>query len=675
MLRLRPTTIGMTPGELKDFENRCRYRRYLRNNIGTSSPVTKPTRPDSQAPRDVSSQGRTSLVKASETNLETRDAANTPNRQSKRDDGTQSTEPWSGSSRHASTVLTESQDDSESTVTSDTTLPPLHSVRRGVLFRHHTISEPLSRAAAVAVVVNQTPQRVEGAGHARAPAHGVSERPMPLDLPRPFSTVPRAGSIDQRIPNEQPQSTAGLNMDIDPPWSDDGDGRRPNASSRAARIMSMVRSINVRGVRTRGSMRRSSVPDSPQPSSWMDGESLDTASESAMTPRRLPVYNDALPTIAQPQTPRHLAESRHQSRFDGAYTAPVGEHRRGNAMEFSLPAGRMVRYQRSGSPSGLRLRGFRGLYGGMENADEDSARSTFSMSSFGRQFSSSSPVLTMSPQLAHQSLGMATFTHQAPPRQFRPMPSQFASAQPTRMLNAGRKRSRDEASVNLDTPSTSAKESETSWNFGEGMVLIKSDSRYVTDASSQSGTWVEDKKAADEKTSREEQRLSNRCCKSQRTITNSDVESSPIVSTSSSPLKMDPKATTLEGPQAPVIDEFTMHLGIGWRRISDDEHIQAAARGWARFIENHYSISNVRILLESKGLESYLIESSQGFFLFAENLRQGQLVSQTVEGALRNLQCIPPHFEGSSTLVAAESPRPVDAQVGVLLPDMEMKLD
>lgn len=34
------------------------------------------------------------------------------------------------------------------------------------------------------------------------------------------------------------------------------------------------------------------------------------------------VYNDALPALQQPQTPRNLPEARHQSRISGSQTAP-----------------------------------------------------------------------------------------------------------------------------------------------------------------------------------------------------------------------------------------------------------------------------------------------------------------------------------------------------------------
>ncbi|EGU83577.1 hypothetical protein FOQG_05144 [Fusarium oxysporum f. sp. raphani 54005] len=282
------------------------------------------------------------------------------------------------------------------------------------------------------------------------------------------------------------------------------------------------------------------------------------------------------------------------------------------------------------------------------------------MSYFSSQFSSS-PVLTMSPQHAHQSMGMASFGHHTPPR-FAPMPSQFA-AQPVRPSAAGRKRSRDEASENLepDMKSLPVEEPEEEWIYGPGMTLIKKSTRYVTDASSQSGTWVEEKKAAEEAAMKEARSLI-RNPKLQRV--SPTLSSAPAASTS--PLQSEVKPAT----EGPIVDNFTLHLGIGWRRISEEEHIQAAARGWARYIENHFPVSNARILLESNGLQSYLVETNEGFFLFAENLRQGQLVSQTAEGALRNLRCSPPIFDGMEVLSAAESPRPTNA-----VPDMDMRMD
>jgi hypothetical protein len=244
---------------------------------------------------------------------------------------------------------------------------------------------------------------------------------------------------------------------------------------------------------------------------------------------------------------------------------------------------------------------------------------------------------------------------------------------------AGRKRTRDEAGVNLDVEEAKletiepVKELEDEWIYGEGMTLIKSSSSYVASAGSQSGTWVEEKAAANETRKNDEARAINqqarpslRSSKSQRldmnvvTLLGTDTQANRT-----SPVREIHPTVFTSGLSAdvssqPIVDRFTLHLGVGWSRLSEDEHIQAAARGWARYVENHFPVTKARIVLESKGLESYLVEASEGFFLFAENLRRGQFVSRDVNQTLANLRSTPPVFEGQEVMMAAESPRPND---------------
>ena len=213
------------------------------------------------------------------------------------------------------------------------------------------------------------------------------------------------------------------------------------------------------------------------------------------------------------------------------------------------------------------------------------------------------------------------------------------------------------------------------------MVLIKPNSSgYIADATSQSGTWVEEK-AVEEEASRAEAQLQQlerpalRSHKSQRLEQacavgpGQEVQANPPAPGSwASPSMTAIPTLSSDARIPPVVDDFTLHLGIGWRRISDDQHNQAAARGWARYIENHYPLSCVAIRLESKGLQSYLVEASEGYFLFAEDLKQGQLVSTTVDGALANLKCSPPIFDGRATMTATETPTAVESRSEVALP-------
>ncbi|KAI1780242.1 hypothetical protein F4818DRAFT_167 [Hypoxylon cercidicola] len=303
------------------------------------------------------------------------------------------------------------------------------------------------------------------------------------------------------------------------------------------------------------------------------------------------------------------------------------------------------------------------------------------MGSFER---TSSPVLTMSPSAIHQgAFGLSSFSHQLSPfSRPRTLGTSSPRSQPHTIApsTAGRKRSRDEAGVNLDVEEAKletiepVKEPEDEWVYGEGMTLIKSPSSYVADAGSQSGTWMEEKATTDEMRKNEEARAINqqdrpslRSNKSQRLDMSAIAVpgSQPQINRSSPVRDTDPAAGTpglsADMSSQPTVDNFTLHLGIGWSRISGDEHIQAAARGWAKYIENHFPVTNVRIQLESKGLQSYLVEAAEGFFLFAEDLRRGQLVSKDLNQAFANLRMSPPVFEGAEVMSAAESPKPVAA--------------
>lgn len=112
------------------------------------------------------------------------------------------------------------------------------------------------------------------------------------------------------------------------------------------------------------------VPQAPQISS---PKSLRHPAVAPSTPRHgLRVYDDSMPASLQPQTPQHLPESRHQSRFHPAYTAPVS---RMVGNPDTLRSARSVQTSRhdarSDSPRGILTPGFEGLYGGQENADDD----------------------------------------------------------------------------------------------------------------------------------------------------------------------------------------------------------------------------------------------------------------------------------------------------------------
>jgi hypothetical protein len=283
------------------------------------------------------------------------------------------------------------------------------------------------------------------------------------------------------------------------------------------------------------------------------------------------------------------------------------------------------------------------------------------MSPFGQQFfASASPVLTLAPQAAHHhqvTAGIRPFSHQVASN-LAPSTShlQLSGWAPAQSLTRGRKRSRDEAAVNLDSSAQSdAPSKPPAGLFSNGAVLPQASSSISPTAfGTTSTTQLPLGQTASDKQQEQHDRPLLRSHKSQRLDQAAIVQqqsNSAISSTGSAALP----TSAPEAPSQPVVDDFTLHLGIGWRRISEDVDIQAAARGWARFIENHYPISCTKICLESKGLQSYLVEAAEGYFLFSENLREGRLVSPTVEGALRNLKGQTPVFEGVKMIAGQSS--------------------
>lgn len=88
------------------------------------------------------------------------------------------------------------------------------------------------------------------------------------------------------------------------------------------------------------------------------------------TPQKpLQVFDDRISGSLQPQTPLHMKESRHQSRYHPSYTAPPA---RRIATPWTIPNRSVLgRGGRSDSPPGLSTPGFEGLYGGLENTEEE----------------------------------------------------------------------------------------------------------------------------------------------------------------------------------------------------------------------------------------------------------------------------------------------------------------
>ncbi|KAK0109821.1 hypothetical protein ONS95_002492 [Cadophora gregata] len=254
-----------------------------------------------------------------------------------------------------------------------------------------------------------------------------------------------------------------------------------------------------------------------------------------------------------------------------------------------------------------------------------------------------------------------------------PANSSWSSLTPTQSTPrsaAGRKRSRDEASSNLEedyfqvpVPVIPEPENEDEWEYGEGMVLIKKGTGYVTDSTSQTGTWQEEKAAEEQaklaaQIAAAAERPVIRATKSQRL----NLSATPAIPEEVSQEAASPGGSP-ERHTEPTVDMFTLHLGIGWSSMDNaGPDIQAAARGWAKFIENHFPVTNAKIQLQSKGLSSYLVEANEGYFLFGEDLKQGRLVSTSLERLWVNLRGPAPVFDGDLVMEAGQTPK-IDAQL------------
>lgn len=77
-----------------------------------------------------------------------------------------------------------------------------------------------------------------------------------------------------------------------------------------------------------------------------------------------------------------------------------------------------------------------------------------------------------------------------------------------------------------------------------------------------------------------------------------------------------------------IDDPMTMVLGLGWRSIGNEPERQAAARGWAKFIERRYNIDSVEIL--ARRTDDYLlVAASDGIYIFTDVISSGAFVARS----------------------------------------------
>ncbi|KAL9027329.1 MAG: hypothetical protein Q9196_004132 [Gyalolechia fulgens] len=104
-------------------------------------------------------------------------------------------------------------------------------------------------------------------------------------------------------------------------------------------------------------------------------------------------------------------------------------------------------------------------------------------------------------------------------------------------------------------------------------------------------------------------------------------------------------------------DPMALDLGIGWKSIGEDPDRQAAARGWANFIQQHYSIGPVQILGRGTGNDSILAEACGSFYVFYGDLRYGALVALSWSECIQEFRSNPTlEFESDRIIRARDNP-------------------
>ncbi|EXJ83001.1 hypothetical protein A1O3_06818 [Capronia epimyces CBS 606.96] len=199
--------------------------------------------------------------------------------------------------------------------------------------------------------------------------------------------------------------------------------------------------------------------------------------------------------------------------------------------------------------------------------------------------------------------------------------------------------------------------------YGAGMTLINPMMGMSVSAESQTGTWYEEKsqeKASEDEAVATQLRPEMPSSRKSVRLTPNSMRLPIDFSAASAPASPPKTAVDRQG-----FDEVTLALGIGWTKMAaEDDSIQAAARGWARYLDNHFArhIHGAQIILKSSGLNAYLVEAQEGYFLFGESLLEGKLVGRSWETCLRNLKAQPIIFEGEEVLRAERTPGPEAAQ-------------
>lgn len=190
--------------------------------------------------------------------------------------------------------------------------------------------------------------------------------------------------------------------------------------------------------------------------------------------------------------------------------------------------------------------------------------------------------------------------------------------------------------------------------YGDKIPRINPLTGTATTAETQAGTWFEDQLERKLRSGLEEKavQMSDSEGQSPKRKVQRRIASSNADVTMHAKANGSSKAKVAD----PNIDQYTHLLGIGWTHIGEGSERASMARGFGKYIDNHYPLTDLEVLLECNSMESFLVKSSDGYYLFTENLSSGQLVARTWEDTLANLQRSPVRFSWAQRLFAARTP-------------------
>ncbi|KAL9037288.1 MAG: hypothetical protein Q9214_005767 [Letrouitia sp. 1 TL-2023] len=184
---------------------------------------------------------------------------------------------------------------------------------------------------------------------------------------------------------------------------------------------------------------------------------------------------------------------------------------------------------------------------------------------------------------------------------------------------------------------------------GEGMTLTNPSNGNAMSAASQTGTWLEDKLALQSPQPLSCNPIEDTSLQPSHKIQRRDISLSATGSSNDTS-----SSSSLDAPE-PLVDSLALKLGKGWRRTKSDADSQAAARGWAKFIEKRYALSAAKVLgTVSSG--NLLAEASGGYYVFEEDLSKGAFLGPIWENCLDSV-----NGEGSAISDWGEMLDPIDS--------------